>query len=168
MEELLVSLKGKPKRRKINVSSFTAAKRQKFLDGLALTCNITRSASYAGVHRTTICATRQRDPVFAEQFRQALALGYDRIEALVLEHGGAGVDIDIDPDRAEADGLDEPFDMDRAIRVLTYRRGERNGEPNRRTGRPRRAATREESNAALIKALTAAQRRVEKRRDGGE
>lgn len=128
MEELLVSLKGKPKRRKINVSSFTAAKRQKFLDGLALTCNISRSASYAGVHRTTICATRQRDPVFAEQFRQALALGYDRIEALVLEHGGAGVDIDIDPDRAEADGLDEPFDMDRAIRVLTYRRGERNGE----------------------------------------
>lgn len=167
MDELNVALQGKPKRRKAKDGSFGKAKRQRFLDALALTCNITRSAEHAGVSRGTICATRRRDPVFDAQFHAALAMGYDRIEALVLEHGGAGEPIEPDPERAEAEGLAvEPFDFERAMKVLIYRRGERNGEPNRRTGRPRRAATREETNAALLKALAAAKRRMARRRDG--
>jgi hypothetical protein len=167
MAEMIVALSGERKRRKAKDNSFGKTKRQKFLDALALTCNIGKAAAHAQVHRSTVCSTRQRDPVFAEQFRTALAIGYDRIEALVLEHGGAGEPIEADPERAEAEGVKpEAFDFERAMKVLQYRRGERNGEPNRRTGRPRRAATREETNAALIKALAAAKRRVAKRRDG--
>ena len=65
-----------------------------------------------------------------------------------------------DPDRAEAEGMKPvPFDFERAMKVLLYHRSQRNGEPNRRTGRPRRVATREETNAALLKALAAAKRR---------
>lgn len=147
-------------------NSFGIRKRQKFLDALALTCNITKAATYAEVSSATIARTRHRDPVFAEQWRKALEMGYDRIEALVLEYSGACGRIEPDPERAAADGADpEPFDFERAMKVLIYRRGERNGEPNRRTGGPRRAATREETNANLLKALAAAKRRVEKRRD---
>lgn len=166
MGEMTVALRGKPKRRKARTDSFSKTKRQKFLDALALTCNISRAAADAGVHRGTVCRTRRCDPVFDAQFHAALAMGYDRIEALVLEHGGAGEPIEPDPERAEAEGFKpEPFDFERAIKVLIYRRGERNGEPNRRTGRPRRAATREETNAVLLKALAAAKRRVDKRRE---
>lgn len=166
MGETIVALQGKPKRRKAKTSSFGKAKREKFLDALALTCNIGKAADHAQVHRGTVCRARHRDPVFDAQFHAALAMGYDRIEALVLEYGGAGEEIEPDPERAEAEGLTpESFDFERAMKLLTYRRGERNGEPNRRTGRPRRAATRAETNAALMKALAAAKRRVEKRRD---
>lgn len=167
MSETIITLSGERKRRKASDKSFGKTKRQKFLDALALTCNIGSAAAKAQVHRSTVCRARHRDPVFAEQFRAALAIGYDRIEALVLEYGGAGAAIEADPDRAEAEGMKpEAFDFERAMKVLLYRRGERNGEPNRRTGRPRRAATREETNAALLKALAAAKRRMAKRRDG--
>ncbi|APR51778.1 hypothetical protein CA223_08060 [Sphingomonas koreensis] len=166
MAETIITLSGERKRRKAKDDSFGKTKRQTFLDALALTCNIGSAAAKAQVHRSTVCRTRQRDPVFAEQFREALAIGYDRIEALVLEHGGAGEPIEADPDRAEAEGMKPvPFDFERAMKVLLYHRSQRNGEPNRRTGRPRRVATREETNAALLKALAAAKRRVAKRRD---
>lgn len=169
MAETILALRGEPKRRKAKTSSFGKAKREAFLDALAQSCNITHAAAEAGVHRTTICKVRRRDPVFDAQFHAALALGYDRIEALVLEHGGAGEPVEPDPERAEANGVvPEPFDFERAMKVLIYRRGERNGEPNRRTGRPRRAATREETNAALLKGLAAAKRRLAKRRDGDD
>lgn len=162
MEELNVSLQGEPKRRKERVNGFNKEKRKAFLDGLALSCNITRAAAHAGINRATICRTRHKDPVFAEQFRAALSLGYDRIEALMLEHGGAGVPIDIDGDAAAENGMQRPFDLDDAIKILKYHQGSRNGAPNRKQRQP---ATREETNAALLKALSAAQRRMEKRRD---
>ena len=166
MAETIIALQGKPKQTKAKANGFSKSKREKFLDALALTCNITRAAAHAGVHKSTVCRAPRRDPVFDRQWHEALAIGYDRIEALVLEHGGAGEAIEPDPERAEAEGVKlESFDFERAMKVLIYRRGERNGEPNRRTGRPRQAATREETNAALLKALAAAKRRMEKRRE---
>ncbi|VXC57508.1 hypothetical protein [Sphingomonas sp. AX6] len=166
----VISVKGKPKAQTAKASSFGVTKRTRFLDALALTCNVTRAAAHAGVSASTVWRARHRDPVFQEEWREALAIGYDRLEALVLEHGGAGERIVPDPTRVGEDGADaasvaEPFDFDRAMKVLIYRRGERNGEPNRRTGRPRGQATREETNAALLKALNAAKRRVEKQRE---
>lgn len=119
------------------------------------------SHTYAGVHPTTIYKTRIKDAVFADQMQQAMDIGFDRLEALVLEHGGAGEPIELDPDQASAGGAaPEPFDFDRAMKVLVYRRAARAGEPNRRTGRPPKNATREETNAVLFKALAAAQRRA--------
>ena len=174
MGENVINTKGKPKQSKAKANSFGARKQTRFLDALALTCNVTRAAAHAGVSASTVWRARHRDPVFQAAWREALAIGYDRLEALVLEHGGAGERITPDPTRVGADDrdddqndgaappIDEPFDFDRAMKVLIYRRGERNGEPNRRTGRPPSQATREETNAALLKALNAAKRRVEK------
>lgn len=88
--------------------------------------------------------------------------GYDRLEALVLEHGGAGVALEpADPYRAEEEGAaPPPFDFDKALRILSLYRSHRHGQAGRRTGTPRRRATREETNAVLIKAIAAARKRL--------
>lgn len=144
-------------------SSVTRTRRRRFLDALALTCNATRSAQHAGCSLTGLYQVRQRDTEFAEQWRAALATGYDRLEALMLEHGGAGVSLAGDPARAQEDGLaPPPFDFDKVMKILAFGRAARNGEASRQTGRPVKNATREETNAALLKALAAAARRQAK------
>lgn len=136
--------------------TFGIARRQAFLEALAATCSITKAAAHAGVTPTTVYSARARDAVFAEQWREAMAIGFDRLEALVLEHGGAGGPVEIDSAQCEAlAGRQAPFDFERAMTVLRYAAAARNGQPNPRTGRPRKAATREETNAALLKAIKA-------------
>lgn len=164
---------GAPQRRRPRADSFTPTKRQLFLDALALTCNVKRSAVMAGIDHTTAYYNRVRDPVFAEQWRQALAAGYDRLEALVLEHGGAGEALrPADPDRAVgaaaagSAGEPPPFDFDRALKVLQHYRSQRAGETWRRSDYDRPRATREETNAAIMTALDAAERRAKRREPG--
>jgi hypothetical protein len=153
--------------RKLRKTAFGLRKRQRFLDALALTCNVNSAAAYAGIHRTTPYVCRARDPHFAAQWRDALAAGYDRLETLVLEHGGAGVALEIaDPDRVDAADAHAPppFDFDKALKVLASHRAERHALASRKPG-ARRRATREETNAALLKAITAAQKRLERSGD---
>jgi hypothetical protein len=139
---------------------FTVKRRTAFFDALALTCNVEKAAAYAGIDKTTTYWHRRRDPMFAEQWREALNTGYDRLEALVLEHGGAGMALPpADPDRA-IEGDTPPFDFDKAIATLRLYRSRRDAVPFNHGGRPRRNATREETNAALIKALAAARKRI--------
>lgn len=160
---------GAPQRRKRRANDFSPTKRQKFFDALALTCNVLQAARHAGISPTTAYKHRHLDADFAERWRRALATGYDRLEALVLEHGGAGVPLEpADPDRAVAEGTAVvAFDFDRAIKILQFHRADRAGRAVRRGGR-RMRATREETNAALMQALTAAKRRIEKLRDLAE
>ena len=140
---------------------FTAKRRMAFFDALALTCNITKSAAYAGVDKTTVYWHRSRDPVFAGQWQDALNAGYDRLELLMLEHGGAGMALPpADPDRAVEGDDPPPFDFDKAMAALRLYRSRRDAVPFNHGGRPRRNATREETNAALIKALAAARKRI--------
>ncbi len=161
-DEPIARFLGKPQVRKTNSKSFTKTKRQRFLDALALTCNVTKSAAYAPIATTTLFRYKARDTVLAAQWEDALAMGYDRLEALVLLHGGAGQPIEPDPDAAEAGGAEpEPFDFDRAMKVLIYRRNARHGLPTGRGKPAMRNATREETNAVLLKALAAAKRRVD-------
>jgi len=150
---------GKPqRRRKPKTNAFSPTKRQRFLDALAYTCNVRMAAEHAGIDVTTAYYHRARDPVFVDQWREALMAGYDTLEALVLEHGGAGQVLEPpDPTRTEADA--PPFDFDRALAVLRQYRGPRNGQPFRRGVKPI-AATRDETNAALRKALAAARKRL--------
>ncbi len=148
--------------------SFSARKRQRFLDALALACNVNAASDYAGIGRTTPYRWRARDPHFARQWQDALATGYDRLETLVLEHGGAGVPLEpANPERVKTDDAHAPppFDFERALRVLALYRKQRHDLPGRRSGALPKRATREETNAALLKALTAAKKRLERPRD---
>lgn len=139
---------------------FTKARRERFLDALALTCNVTRAAAYAGVVTTVPYRLRRNDAVFAERWNEALATGRDRLEALLIEHGcGGGRLDDADPERVAGDPALPPFDFDRAVKVLElFRTGDARGP---RPGR-RRGADRDTTTAALMKALAAAKRRVDR------
>ncbi|MDP1027796.1 hypothetical protein Q5H91_11270 [Sphingomonas sp. KR1UV-12] len=73
----------------------TAAKRARFLAVLAETSNVERAAHAAMAGRDSFYRLRDRDAAFDAAWRQALAHGYDAVEAELLavargEAGGAG------------------------------------------------------------------------------
>jgi len=164
MDELVLG--GNPgarQRRRARANGFTPARRQRYLDALALTCNVEAAARHAGVHHTTVYHHRARDSHFREQWEEAIATACDRLELLVLEHGGAGQPMEpADPERAaETQAAPPPFDFDRAIQILRLLRGQQAGTLKRPGGLPRRA-TRDETTAALMEALARAQKRLER------
>jgi hypothetical protein len=70
--------------------TFTAAKRQVFLDTLASCANVLRSAAAAGAGVSTVYDARRRDPVFDAQWDEALQMGYATLESLLLERAAVG------------------------------------------------------------------------------
>lgn len=147
---------------------FGMEKRQAFLDALALTCNINRSAAFAGVAPSTVHRRQAADATFAAAWQTALEMGYDRLETLALEHSGAGAAVEADPERAAAAGADAvPFDFDKALKLLMFHRAARHGQRQTpKGGAPAKNLTREETNKLLLKALAAAKRRVEQSQVG--
>ena len=80
-----------------------------FLQALAETSNVTRSARAAGVAPSRAYKTRREDRAFAAQWRAALVEGYDHLEMEVLGYLRAA-----EPSRK--------FDVANAIRLLTMHR----------------------------------------------
>jgi hypothetical protein len=76
--------------RKVVRASFTPARRQVFLDHLAACCNVTASAAAAGVGISTVYDARRRDPLFAQQWDEAMEVGYATLEALLIERAAKG------------------------------------------------------------------------------
>lgn len=56
-----------------------------FLDRLGASCNYTHSARAAGFSREAVYKRRRRDPAFQRRCDDAVAQGYARIEALLVE-----------------------------------------------------------------------------------
>ncbi|KRC79960.1 hypothetical protein [Sphingomonas sp. Root241] len=168
MDDLITGNRdGQRQRRKPGRRAFTPARRQRFLDALALTCNVTRAAAFAEITLSSVYAQRAKDPQFVAQWREALEAGYDRLEAMVLEHGGAGVPLEpADPGRAEAEIAESlpRFDFAKAMELLKHHRASRHRLPGAR-GKQRQMPTREETNAALAKAIAAAEKRLGKSDD---
>ena len=79
------SAKAEPKR-----NSFTAERRQAFLDHFAATCNARASAAVAGVCNSTIFAWRQKDAPFRAAWDAALEQGYARLEAELVRQACEG------------------------------------------------------------------------------
>jgi hypothetical protein len=74
------SLQAKPKRR-----AFTEARRKRFLNHFAATCNAGAAARKVGISESCVDAWRKKDPQFNAGWKEALKLGYARLEAeLVL------------------------------------------------------------------------------------
>lgn len=74
-----VQLRRQPERR------LTRAAEQAFLAALSATANIRLSAAAAGFSHTAFYLRRREDPGFAREMRLALATGYERLEAALLE-----------------------------------------------------------------------------------
>lgn len=72
---------------------WTKKRRALFLKELALTCNVTAATKASGNTSTNSSAydLRRRDPAFAQLWEEALAIGYDRLETLLLQRALEGV-----------------------------------------------------------------------------
>jgi hypothetical protein len=74
-----------------------AGKRERlFLDHLAATCNVTRSAEAAGVSVQCAYRRRMKDEAFRSAWSDAIEQGYARLEAVLLERAGAAEPISVD------------------------------------------------------------------------
>ena len=137
-----------PTRRKL----FDAKTRKAFLEHLAATCNVVRSAEAAGIHYRTAYRTRMEDPAFRADWGRALEQGYARLEMIVLERamrGGEPIALSGD---AEAPAS-EPWDRDLALQLL--REHKRGLAGVGKAGAPPTRATIEEARELLFKKLKA-------------
>jgi len=135
---------------------WTAALTGAFLDHLARTGNITAAAERIGIDPSQAYYRLRTNAAFAEAWRAALDAGCLTIETQMIAHIlSAG-------DPAATDTGAGRFNWEQALRLLVLR-------DQRRTGRggaggpPRRLATREESDAVILRRLAA----LAKRKDGG-
>ena len=141
--------------RKARADGFTEAKRQVFLDTLAMCCTVTAAAKAAGISTVTVNYHRRRDPVFAQQEAEALAAGYVYLEAASLARAARGGHYE--PGEGAADGAAggtpgaEALDPDMALHLLQLRQkglGQRTGNAGYT---PKRATLTEVNESILAK-----------------
>lgn len=150
---------GNQRRRQIRSVSdrgWTREKRQTFLDMLAVTCNVGLACAATGMSNAGVYALRRRDPEFAALWRDALLMGYDRLEERLLRRAGAGVN---DVEFGTGDGPEEPLDAELALNLLRNHRPTVEGR-RKRPGGPVQRISREEAQAALSKRLDALEKRL--------
>jgi len=87
--------------------------RVRFLDYLAESSNVTRSAQHAGIDASRVYRLRRAEPDFARQWQTALSEGYAHLEMEVLRRLREG-------DFKTGDG--DKFDFANAIRLLVAHR----------------------------------------------
>lgn len=81
-----------PQLRAVRKDGWTPARRKKFLEALAATCNVSEAARVAGKNLSSAYYQRRRDPGFAREWNQALSVGYAELEALLLRQSLFGVE----------------------------------------------------------------------------
>lgn len=69
-----------------------AARRTKFLKKLAQTANVSLSARYAAISKSSLYAHRQKNEAFAKAWDEALGEALDELEQLVIERAKHGVE----------------------------------------------------------------------------
>lgn len=141
---------------RVKASGWTSQKRQTFLDTLAVTCNVNIACAEAAMSRSSVYHLRRRDPEFAELWRQALLMGYDRLEERLLRRAGAGVN---DVEFGGGDRPEDPLDPELALNLLRAHRPTVEGKRKRLGGEIHRIS-REEAKAALAKRLDALEKRL--------
>lgn len=159
---------GPLQRRKPRENGWTGARRKTFLEELAASCNVERARKAAEMGSSGVYRLRQRDPLFAEQWQAALALGYERLEMALLRRAIEAVEgLTLDA----ADEAMQPvvqMSVAEAMAVLRQHRASVEG-GQRRGRRPqgRHVATQQEVDAILIQRIRMVKRRRALRhRDG--
>lgn len=147
---------------------WTKATRAAFLDHLAATANVRFSCDAVGRHPAGLFSLRRRDPEFAEQWDAALDTAKARLRAMLIERsmgGGAAAEASDDGDEeSKADGPlpPDPSTMDTALALTVLRLHELPAD-KKKGGAHLRRATREETDAAILRKLKALRKRMERR-----
>ncbi len=153
---------------RVGTGGFGKAKRTRFLDRLAATCNVSVAARFAGVAVSSCYRLRAREEGFAAAWDAALAVGYDRLEAALLDYAltkmeGGQADPDViapaeipgSVKAALAERSVSHSDLQMAVRILAQHRTAKEGKP-RTKGLPSEA----QSDAMLKRKLDALARRM--------
>ncbi len=131
---------------------WNAPMRDAFFAHLAGSCNVAASAAAIGLKPSQVHHRRRTSKAFAAAWAEALEAGYQLLETrllgYVLAGGGGGT---IAPDDAQALG---PLDWEGAIKLFTIHKARREGR-GKPTGPAPKTATREESDAVILRNLAA-------------
>lgn len=84
--------RGKPQQRPCRRTDFTKAKAAKFIAVLADSCNVSLAARTIKRSIGNVYVHRQKDAEFRAAWDQALAIGYSRLEMMMLERALHGVE----------------------------------------------------------------------------
>jgi len=91
--ELVLGLyRGAPQRRTGRRSDWTRSMGERFCETLADTCNVTLAAAAIGRSITNVYKWRAKDATFRAAWDAALAMGYSRLELMLLERALHGVE----------------------------------------------------------------------------
>jgi hypothetical protein len=152
--------------RRTRKDGWSKARRARFLDVLAMSCNVRLAADEAGMSTNNAYRLRRMDPEFAALWREALLAGYERLETELLQRALQSVNA-IEPGdggedaAAAADAAVEKMDTRMILQVLAHRRATvEGGMRQTRRAAQRRIATEEETNAALLKKLAVLEKQV--------
>jgi hypothetical protein len=136
---------------------WTAEKRRLFLEALAETCCVTRAAEAADMARSHCYALKLRDPLFAAQWEEAIAVGYAQVEErLILDAMGRG----LPGGPAGAGATMDKYEREQALNLLKWHREEAVIRPRRRGGPPLALAAEDETDSAILKKLASVRRRL--------
>jgi hypothetical protein len=143
-------------------SVWTARKCAQFFSHLAQTCNVQASAKAVGLQHRGAYDLRHSWPEFARAWDAALAQGYARLEALLLQRALEQVDPEAAQDVAQ-DGhtASGKIDVDLAFRLLA---AHAKSVGARAAQKPIREATDAETDAALLHQLQMLKRRNDAQR----
>jgi hypothetical protein len=159
-DNILIAGTNRPVQKQRFTKGWTKARRVRFLDHVAATCNVREATEVVGLSQASVYALRRRDPGFAEQWRMALLAGYDRLEAELLRKAISALD-DVaigDPDKV----VGGPISVEQAMRILDrHQNFARSKGPMVRETRVH--ATQAETDAELLKRLKTLKRRHERR-----
>lgn len=131
----IVKTSGGPQRRKPRKNAITAAKRRRWLDVLADTCNVTAACAATGLNTGTMYGLRHKDGEFARLWAEALVTGTERLEEKLLAHAMGQEPTGDNPDSfRDVSAVAVPFDPKLALDVLKHRQSQKvNGRRSRPT-----------------------------------
>jgi hypothetical protein len=149
---------------------WTKKRREIFLATLAETCNVSLAVEKTGLSKEAAYCLRKRDPAFADLWAEALARGYETLEAALLSHAligvnaiavGAPIEGEAPVKALPGTGFDpkslNPASVQLALTLLNRHRQAVDGKPVAVRGK---RATPEETNRALKKQLDAMARKL--------
>jgi len=82
----------KPQMKKRAKRDWSKAKAEKFLSALADTCNVSEACRQSGVPMTVAYRRRKMDAAFRAEWAEMIAIGYQRLEAVLLERAINGTE----------------------------------------------------------------------------
>lgn len=153
LETVIRDYGGQPKLIAAGTKRWSAKSEAAFLDHLALSCNVTAAAKAVNFSTQAAYRHRRRSPSFAQRWREALELGYARLEEALVE----GAITRLTGDDVRSDGQLLPATFSEALNLLRLHHSFVK-EGVLRPGRPRREKPIEEVRASIARKLDAIER----------